>query len=133
MDSMTQTRTLGISDRTGHSQITLDFVVEAARLLRDLHGENVVAFDVRGMSQLTDYIIIASGTSDRQIRAAGRHLEELAETFGLERLGSERDESATWLVLDFISVMVHLFEPARRAHYDLEMLWGDAPRIDWRR
>ena len=55
------------------------------------------------------------------------------ERFGLDRFGSERDDAATWLVLDFIDVMVHLFEPSTRAHYDLEMLWGDAPEVEWSR
>ena len=109
------------------------FAIEAARLLNDSHCEGVLIFDVRGLSQLTDFLLIASGTSDRQIKAVGDHVEELARDFDMERLGTDRDESATWVVLDFINVMVHLFEPIKRAHYDLEMLWGDAPQIEWKR
>ncbi len=107
--------------------------VESARLLADDHCEDVLVFDVRGRSELTDFIILATGTSDRQIKAVGHHVEELAADRGFDRLGVDRDEAATWLVLDFVQVMVHLFEPATRAHYDLEMLWGDAPRVPWRR
>ena len=51
----------------------------------------------------------------------------------LDRFGSERDADSTWLVLDYVDSIVHLFEPTARAHYDLEMLWGDAPKIDWRK
>ena len=109
------------------------FVISAAQLMNDLHCQDIVVFDVRGLSQLTDYILIASGTSDRQMKAVGGEVADLAKQRGLERYGSERDDSTTWLVLDFVEVMVHLFEPTARAHYDLEMMWGDAQRVKWRR
>lgn len=109
------------------------FVIEAARLLTDLHCENALVFDVRGLSDLTDYILIASGTSDRQIKSVADDVEDLAARSGLGRLGRELDGPAKWLVLDFVDAVVHLFEPQTRAHYDLEMLWGDAERVPWRR
>ena len=109
------------------------FVVETARLLDDRHCEDIVIFDVHGLSQLTDYIIIATGTSDRQMKAVAGDVADLGKQHGLERYGSERDDSSTWIVIDFVEVMVHLFEPATRGHYDLEMMWGDAEKVDWRR
>ncbi|MAE66076.1 MAG: ribosome silencing factor [Phycisphaeraceae bacterium] len=111
-----------------------DFVVEAAKLCHDRHCEDVVLFDLRGLSNLTDYLLIASGTSDRQISAVSHEIADLAaEHHGLVRLGSQRDESTSWVVVDLVDAIVHLFEPATRAHYDLEMMWDDAPRLDWRR
>ncbi len=109
------------------------FVVEAARLLADSHCEDVVIFDVRGLSQLTDYVVIATGTSDRQMKSVAGDLGDLGRSHGLQRIGSERDDSSTWIVMDFIDAMIHLFEPATRGHYDLEMMWGDAKRLPWRR
>ena len=109
------------------------FVIEAARRIADLHGEDILVFDVRGLSQLTDYIILATGTSDRQMKSVASDVAELGREHGLQRMGSERDDSSTWIVMDFVDAMVHLFEPATRAHYDLEMMWGDAPRVPWRR
>ena len=109
------------------------FNAQAARLLNDLHCEHILLLDVRGLSDLTDYILIATGTSDRQIKGVAGQVSDLAQEHGLERFGSERDADSTWLVLDFIDTIVHLFEPAARAHYDLEMLWGDAPKVAWRR
>jgi len=109
------------------------FAVAAARLLNDYDCEDVRVMDVRGVSPLTHYIVIASGTSDRQLRALAGHLAKLGSEQGFERFGDDRDEASTWLVADFVEVMVHLFEPATRAHYDLEMLWGDAPRVSWHR
>ncbi|MFP4143952.1 MAG: ribosome silencing factor [Phycisphaeraceae bacterium] len=115
------------------AQQARDFSIEAARLMRDLHCEHILIYDVRGMSEITDFIIVASGTSDRQIKAVAGQVTDLGKTMGMDRFGTDRDEAATWLVLDFVEVMVHLFEPATRAHYDLEMMWGDAPQVDWQR
>jgi ribosome-associated protein len=108
-------------------------VIDAARLVHDRHCEDVLIFDVRGLSDLTDYILVASGTSDVQIKAVGREVADLAEEGGFARYGHDVDDAHNWLALDFVDMMVHLFDPATRAHYDLEMMWDDAPRIDWRR
>jgi ribosome-associated protein len=109
------------------------FIIEAARLLAGLHCEDLVVLDVRSLSDLTDYILIATGTSDRQIKGVAGQVSDLALEHGLDRFGSERDADSTWLVLDYVDTIIHLFEPVARAHYDLEMLWGDAPKIDWRK
>lgn len=109
------------------------FATEAARLINDLHGTDVLLLDVRKLNDVTDYILIATGTSERQVRSLGDSIEELGVTYGMTRHGREVDGGATWYVLDLVDVVVHLFEPAARAHYDIEMLWGDAPRIRWRR
>ena len=108
------------------------FAVAAARLLNDYDCGDIRVLDVRGVSPLTYFIVIASGTSDRQLRALAGHLAKLGQEQGFERYGDDRDDASTWLVADFVEVMVHLFEPATRDHYDLEMLWGDAPQVDWR-
>ncbi len=109
------------------------FALDAARLLKDSHCEDIIVYDVRGLSEVTDFILIASGTSDRQIKSVGGYVSDLGKEQGFERFSSERDEASTWLVLDYVDVMVHLFEPATRSHYDLEMMWGDAPQLDWQR
>ncbi len=118
---------------TDRERLVLAFVIDAARLLNDLHCEDTLIFDVRGLSDLTDFILMTTGTSDRQIKGVASQVNELASEQGLDRFGSERDADSTWLVLDYVDTIVHLFEPVARAHYDLEMLWGDAPRIKWRR
>ena len=112
---------------------TRKFAIEAARLLKDRHCEDILLLDVRGRNDITDFILIASGTSDRQIRAVSEEIEELAGKDGIARLGADIDGPSTWAVLDFVDLVVHLFDPATRAHYDLEMLWGDSPRVTWRR
>lgn len=89
--------------------------------------------DVRGLSQVCDYVLIGSGTSDRQMKAVAAELEDLGEEHGSKVFRSSRDEGGTWIVVDFVDLVAHLFEPNQRAYYDLETLWGDASSIDWKR
>lgn len=109
------------------------FAIEAARLLADDKCDDVVVLDVRGVSQVTDFIVIGSGTSERQMRAVLHHVEDLGKEQNFTMFRGTADDRSTWLLADFVNVVVHVFEPNTRAHYDLEMLWGDAKRIAWER
>jgi ribosome-associated protein len=109
------------------------FAIEAARLAADDRCEDVIVLDVRQLSQVTDYLIIGSGTSERQMRAVLHHVEDLGAEMGFPAFRSSVDERASWLLADFVDVVVHIFEPNTRAHYDMEMLWGDAARVPWER
>jgi ribosome-associated protein len=115
------------------ARATRKFAVDAARLLKDRHSENILVLDVRGRSDVADYLVLATGTSDRQINSAADDVRELAEAAKLPVFGRDRDRLSQWVAMDFVDVVVHLFAPVARAHYDLEMLWGDAPRVIWRR
>ncbi len=112
---------------------TRRFALAAARLLHDLHCTDVLVLDIRGQSDVTDYILIASGTSDRQIGAVAQHVVELGKKHHLTPFGKDADRHTSWVVLDFVNIVVHLFEPTTRAYYDLEMMWGEAPKVRWRR
>lgn len=109
------------------------FAIEAARHLSDDKCVDVLVLDVRALSQVTDFIVIGTGTSDRQMRSSLKNVEEFGEASGNPVFRSSTDDRATWLLADFVDVIVHVFEPNARAHYDLEMLWGDAPRLEWQR
>lgn len=132
---------LGVSPRPApragdakRNEESLAFAIDAARLLRDDKCENVILLDLRGRSQVTDYFVIASGTSERQMRSAGDHAADLGERAGFALFGSNLAErGSSWLLLDFVDVVVHIFEPEKRLYYDIEMLWGDAPRVAWER
>jgi ribosome-associated protein len=99
-------------------------------MCRDDKCTEVAVLDLRGLSSISDYLVIATGTSDRQMAAVLHHLEDLGEQLGQPAYRTSRDERGTWLVADFVDVVVHLFEPNTRAHYDLELLWGDAKRLE---
>lgn len=111
----------------------LEFAREAARLAHANHAEDVVILDLRKLSSVADFFVIATGTSDRQMRAIIDQLEEQGNRVGQQRYGLSGYESATWLLADYVDVVIHLFDAERRRYYDLELLWGDAPRIEWRR
>lgn len=106
------------------------FALEVAQLAQDRRCEDVICFDVRGRSTMTDFVIIATGTSDRQMKTVAQEFGQLGKASGFQRFGGEEDSATTWVVADFVQVVVHLFEPETRAHYDLEMLWGEAPTLE---
>ncbi len=110
---------------------TRAFAIAAARLCDDDKCTHVRLLDVRTISQVTDYIVIASGTSERQMRSVLEHIRELGEEAGFPAFRISTDTNANWLLADFVDVVVHLFEPDTRLHYDLETLWGDAQRVEW--
>ncbi|MFG0258481.1 MAG: ribosome silencing factor [Phycisphaerales bacterium JB043] len=105
--------------------------VDVAHALEDAKCTDILILDVRGLSQVTDFIIIASGTSDRQMRTAIRDAEEIAEQQGRSIFGRSSDPASTWLLVDLVDIVVHVFEPNTRAFFDLETLWGDASPVDW--
>lgn len=117
------------ADRSNDSALRV--AIAAARGLDEGNCEEIIVIDVRDVSQVTDYIVIGSGTSDRQMRTAVHKAEDAVKELGEDVFRSAKDPSSTWIVLDFVDVVVHVFEPGMRAHYDLEMLWGDGARIDW--
>ncbi|MDP6987586.1 MAG: ribosome silencing factor [Phycisphaerales bacterium] len=112
---------------------SLAFAIEAARTAVDRHCTDVRLFDVRGRSQVCDYVLVASGTSDRQVRSVGAELGDLGKSFARARFRSNADPASTWVVVDFIDIVIHIFEPSRRAYYDLDELWSDAPEIEFSR
>jgi ribosome-associated protein len=109
------------------------FAIQAARAVEDEKCHEIVLIDVRGKSPMSDFLVIGSGTSDRQMRSALKHVADLGEQHNYPVSRTASDERGTWLLADFLNVVVHLFEPSARSHYDLEMMWGDAPRIEWQR
>ncbi len=111
----------------------VSLAIESARLAADLHCENVVVLDVRELSQVTQYIVIGTGTSDRQMYSVAEDIAEAGSAAGHAVFRSSQERASSWMVIDFFDVIVHLFEPNTRAYYDLESLWIDATRVKWRR
>jgi ribosome-associated protein len=114
-------------------QNSYQFAIEVARILNDLKSENVVALDLRGVSSVTDFTIIATGTSERQLRGVAESIIEYGRKVGQKPYGYSGYENAAWVVVDFVDVVVHVFARPYRDYYDLELLWGDAPKLDWSR
>ena len=102
----------------------------AARAALEKKAEEVVVLDLRGVSGYTDFLVIGSGTSDRQLEAITDGVEKELTAHGHRVIGSEGQRGGRWVLLDFGDVVVHVFNAEERAHYDLEGLWADTPRIE---
>lgn len=104
-----------------------------ARVADQMRAQDVVVLEMHQCLPLVDYFVLATGTSRRQIKSmADRINERLGDAGGAKR-GTEGYDEARWVLLDFGDVVVHLFDAPTRDYYDLEMMWGDAPRIPWQR
>jgi ribosome-associated protein len=110
---------------------------QLARRCRDLaenrKAENLVVLDVRKLTSITDFFVIASGTSEPHLRAImDETTEKLREENGLRPRATDGSLQAGWMVLDYNDVIVHIMRAEVRQKYDLEALWSDAPRLKLR-
>ncbi|MDK2821028.1 MAG: ribosome-associated protein [Clostridia bacterium] len=102
----------------------------AYQAIEEKKGLNPVILDLRGITLIADYFIITSGTSTTQVQAIANRVEELLKDEGVKPLNIEGLNSARWVLLDYGSVVVHVFLEEERDFYDLERLWGDAKIVD---
>ncbi len=101
----------------------------ALAALDDLKAKDVQVLDVRKLTSITDYMIIASGTSSRHVKATADNVVEKAKHAGCPPLGVEGEREAEWILVDLADVVVHVMQPDARAFYQLEKLWEfDAAR-----
>ena len=87
--------------------------------------------DVSKLTFITSYFAICSGTNKRQLQSIANDTEQKMSALGIHRLGIEGFNEAKWILLDYGDVIVHLFDKETRIFYDLELLWGDAPKVKW--
>jgi len=94
-------------------------------------ADDVVVLDLRGMCEVTDYFLIAGGYTDLHVRALAEHvIETMEKRFNLTPWHVEGMENGTWVLLDYIDFVVHLFQAETRNFYQLEKLWADARRYE---
>ena len=99
-------------------------------LAENKKGENAVILDVRKLSSVTDYFVIVSAGNEPHLRAiAGEMADKLRQDYQLRPRTVDGDATASWQVLDYFDVIVHVMRTDVRTKYDLESLWGDAPRV----
>jgi ribosome-associated protein len=106
---------------------------EALRLavdaIEDLRAVQPVVLDLRGLTDATDFFVIASGTSDAHVRGIADSVIEKLDRRGHRTHHVEGLNGGRWVLLDFVDFVVHLFHPETRSFYQLERLWGDAPEL----
>jgi len=103
-------------------------VRRAAELALELKAHDVVVLDLRGISSATDFFIVASGRSDTQVKAIADHVIDEMKKDGERPAHLEGAKGGRWVLVDYINFVVHVFHPQARDFYQLENLWGDAPR-----
>ncbi len=104
-----------------------------ARLAYELKGEDVVVLDVYDQLRITDFFVIATGYNERHLRAMAEEIDlTLKKEDGRLKNHAEGMKNERWVLLDYGTVVVHLFHPEAREHYDLEFLWAASPRLEWK-
>lgn len=105
-----------------------DLVIDA---LQDMKGMDIHTLDVRGMTAITDFMIIASGTSDRHVKSLARNVLDQARSAGVKPMGIEGEQEGEWVLVDLRDVVAHIMRPQVRDFYNLEKLWGmDVPAAE---
>ncbi|MBM7620341.1 ribosome silencing factor [Sutcliffiella halmapala] len=102
----------------------------AAQAADDKRAEELVALNMKGISLVSDYFLICHGNSDKQVQAIARAIKEAAEEQGQNVRRMEGFDEARWILVDLGDVVAHVFHKDERGYYNLERLWGDAPRED---
>ncbi len=105
------------------------FALDAVKVALERHCTDIIVLDLRGKSPATDYFVIATGTSNRQMRTVADEINDIAKEQGISLFGLAGYEQAKWILLDYVDVVVHIFDTQFREYYDLELLWGDAKRL----
>jgi ribosome-associated protein len=106
--------------------------VAAAQAAAAKQAGDIVILDVRELIVITDYFVIASGSSERQVRTLVEEVERaIRERLERKPVRREGEDGWQWVLLDYVDVVVHVFSDEQREYYDLERLWRDAPRIEW--
>jgi ribosome-associated protein len=103
----------------------------AARAASEKNARDVVVLDVGELIAITDRFVIASGSTERQVRTIAEEVERALRHEGLKPVRREGQREGRWVLLDYVDVVVHVFRHEEREYYGLERLWADAPRLSW--
>ena len=103
-----------------------------ARAADDKKARDVVVLDLRGLPYITDFFVVATATNPRQLRAICDEIAREMDVMGDRPVGQEGADQSGWMVVDYGDLVVHVFDVERRKYYDLDLLWGDMPRLEWR-
>ena len=117
--------------RDALSEESRSLAVAAAAAAAGKQAADVTILDVRGLIVITDYFVICSGSTERQVRTIVEEVEKACRTLDRRPVRREGETEARWVLLDYVDVVVHAFAEEEREYYDLERLWRDAPRVGW--
>ncbi len=102
-----------------------------ARIGDQKKAQDIIVLDISKLTFVTEYFVICTGINERQLHAIADEIEKKLKKLSMEKYGIEGYNKAKWILMDYGDVIVHLFSREMRSYYDLELLWGDAPKIMW--
>lgn len=111
----------------------IELAKACAKAADEIQAENIRVWDLRGLSNLTDFMVVCSGSSMPHLRAVLRDVRGHVEDWhGVKPVNAEGKADTRWVVLDYIDVMVHVMHQELREYYGLEALWADAKEVEWK-
>jgi len=108
-----------------------EIAVTCAKIADEKKALDIVILDVDKISSITDYFVICSAINDRQLHAIADEIDKQMKKISVMKFGMEGYREAKWVLIDYGDFIVHIFDKEIRSYYDLELLWGDAPKIEW--
>ena len=118
------------SPSASRSERSLELALAAARTAAENRGRDIVVLDMRQLTPIFDYFVIATGTSRRQLHAISEEIDHtLEDDLGDRRMSIEGYRESRWILLDYGSVVIHIFDEETREYYALEQLWSRAPHV----
>jgi len=109
---------------------SIDKSLLCLKIINERKAIEPILFEVGRLTSISDYFLIASGNSSRQVQAISRHLQRRMREEGFRAYGIEGEQEGHWVLLDYGDVVVHIFYQPYREFYDLESLWIEAPRVN---
>jgi len=120
-----------VTERDDAQPQSREVALAAARAAASKQAEDIAILDVREVIVITDFFVICTGGSDRQVRTLVDAVEKELRGLGVRPVRREGQSEGRWVLLDYVDVVIHAFAPEERQFYDLERLWRDAPTLDW--
>jgi ribosome-associated protein len=118
------------ADAIAAADRSLQLALAAAQTAEENRGRDIIVLDMHDLTPLFDYFVLATGTSRRQLHAMSEEIDHtLEDDLNDQRLGIEGYDQSRWILLDYGSIVIHLFDEEARRYYALEELWSDAHRI----
>lgn len=109
-----------------------EIAILCARIADAKKAEDILIFDVRRLTFITDFFVICNGFNKRQLQSIASEIELKLHSHGIHGVGIEGYSDGRWILMDYGDVVIHLFDREIRHFYDLELLWGDAPKLLWK-
>ncbi len=105
--------------------------ITCARIADEKKAQDVIVLDISKLTFIADYFVICTGINERQLQTIADEIKAKLKKRSIQNIGIEGYNEAKWILMDYGDVIVHLFSKEMRSFYELELLWGDAPKVTW--